>query len=202
MAKDKPRKKVSMRSLVNESAVEERQDRDENLVNTEFFNEDLNEKLIAYNEKITEISDKYASLKFRHDILVRVFVRPMQKSENGLMIPNKAPIKAPTNSGYGSIGHMDNPYPYESKAVIISLPERFKDSDLKVGQIVGLTNNPIKAVPMGRGDNVMVQIANAFVHPDDRGKYTDGITGVPEDPEDPNYGYLTLTDFDIQVIMQ
>lgn len=197
MAKDKPRKRVNMRDLGPKDAPKEMPVRNEDMINTEFYNDELNQKFIDYNEKVTELDEMYTSLKMRHDILVRVFVRPMQKTEHGTMIPNKTAIQVSTNVGLGKLMAMDNPLPYEPKAVIVSVPDGI--TNLKVGQIVGLREDPVKGIPIGKGENAVVQIPKGFIHPDERSKYQEAITGTPEDPTDRNYGYLAINEYDIQV---
>lgn len=197
MAKDKPRKRISMRDL--NPVVDTVPVKQEDTIQMDYVNDEFNAKLIEYNEKVLDLDPYYTSLKMRRDILVRVFVRPMQRSDNGVLIPNKAQIKIPTNAGVGAIGYTDNRYPYESKAVIVALPEGIKD--LKVGMIVGLTNAPVMAIPAGRGNDVILQIPKAFIHPEQRGRYVEEVIGTPEDASDPNYGYLAISDFDIQTIL-
>ena len=199
MAKDKPRKRVNMRDLAPKEDPGAIPVKQEDTVEQDFYNDELNDKLIEYNSRILDLDEKYSSLKFRNKILVRVFVRPMQTTDNGVMIPNKAQIKVPTTAGYGSFGYVDNPYPYENKAVIISLPEGVED--LKVGDIIGLGNNPVNAVLIGKGAEAMIQLPKAYIHPDDRAKYIESIVGVPEDPSDPNYGYLAVDNYEIETIL-
>lgn len=198
MAKDKRAKKVSLNSLIHENQVEGSPERSEDTVGIDKFDSEYNDKLIAYNEKVAELDPKYSSLKFRNQILVRVFVRPMVKDDNGVLLPNRAPVYAQTQSGLGVIGEMENPYPYENKAVLVCVPDKPGYEDLKQGEIVYLKDNPVRAISVGKGDRAEIRIPNSFIHPDDRSKY---MTAAAEDPSDPNYGYVKVDNYEIEIIL-
>ena len=190
-----------MKELIAEKAVNEpavSAVADESIQADPLYNDDQNQKLVDYNANIKKINDKYSNLKMRFDVLVRVFVNPMEVGESGVLKPNSIPVSAPTNSGVGYIGQIHNPFPYTPKAVVVSIPDEIKD--LKVGDIVILADSPVKAVAIGRGDQATITIPNKFVHPDEANKYPLDAP-IPTDPSDENYGYLIIKPYDIKIIL-
>lgn len=201
MSKDKPVKKISMKELIAEKSVKETPESaivNEQLESDPLYNDEQNQKLIDYNANIKNINPKYATLVPRFDVLVRVFVQPMEIGENQVLKPNTIPVTAPTNSGVGYIGSMANPFPYTAKAMVVAVPSEIKD--LKPGDVVILADSPVKGVAIGRGDQAVVTIPNKFVHPDEVNKYPLD-NPVPTDPSDENYGYLIIKPYDIKIII-
>lgn len=202
MSKDKPAKKISMKEFIAQGAVDEplTSSVDEEISITDsLYTDEQNEKLVSYNENIRNLDELYSNLIPRFDVLVRVFVNPMEVSESGVLKPNTVPVSAPTNAGIHYIGSMDNPYPYSSKAVVVAVPTEV--TDLKPGDIVGLADTPVKGVALGKGDQAVVTIPNKYVHPDEAKKYPIE-NPLPTDPSDKNYGYLLIKPYDVKVIIQ
>lgn len=202
MSKDKPAKKISMKEFIATAAVDEPSNSsiaDEQITEDILYSDEQNEKLISYNENIKNLDELYSNLIPRFDVLVRIYVNPMEVSESGVLKPNTVPVSAPTNAGVHYIGSMDNPYPYSSKAIVISVPSEV--TDLKPGDIVGLADTPVKGVALGKGDQAVVTIPNKYVHPDEAKKYPIE-NPLPSDPSDRNYGYLLIKPYDVKVIIQ
>lgn len=197
MAKDKPAKKISMKEHIasKAKATNESKGNNDAPVFKSSYDEDHNNKLKEYNTKINEIDKLYSSLNPRFDVLVRVYVNPMEVKD-GVLMPNTVPVKAPTNSNVGYIGAMETSHPYSKKAVVIAVPEEIKD--LKVGDTVVLSETPVKAQAVGKGDNAYILIPNRFIHPDEANKYP-VEQPIPVDPTDRNYGYLLVKPFDIKI---
>lgn len=202
MSKDKPAKKISMKEFIATAAVDEPSNSsiaDEQITEDILYSDEQNEKLISYNENIKNLDELYSNLIPRFDVLVRIYVNPMEVSESGVLKPNTVPVSAPTNAGVHYIGSMDNPYPYSSKAIVISVPSEV--TDLKPGDIVGLADTPVKGIALGKGDQAVVTIPNKYVHPDEAKKYPIE-NPLPSDPSDRNYGYLLIKPYDVKVIIQ
>jgi len=197
MAKDRPAKKISMKEHIASKANTKnasKSSKDEFVLHSS-FDTDFNDKLKEYNTRVTNLDKDYTALKPRFDVLVRVFVKPME-TKDGVLIPNTIPVMAPTNSKQGYIGAIEPKHPYSQKAIVISVPEEV--TDLKVGDTVYLASSPVKAQAFGKGDNAHLMIPNQFIHPDAAGDYPIDEP-VPVNPEDKNYGYLLVKPFDIKI---
>lgn len=207
MAKDKPVRKITMKEVIAESAERNpvanssapSQNESDPSLDSPLFSEEQNEKLKRYNENIMNFDPKYTELIPRFNVLVRVFVTPMEIGESGVIKPNTVPVQAPTQSGVSTLGYMNNPFPFSTKAVIVSVPEEIKD--LNTGDIVALSKKQVIGQPIGRGDNARIVIPNVFLHPDEASKYSADET-MPHDPEDPNYGYMEIKPYDIPFIIK
>jgi len=198
MPKDKQAKRISMKEVMQKDATKESPTNsvaNESLDDSYLFNEEQNEKLKEYNKNITDFSDKYLEVSPRFDVLVRCFVRPMEVGENGVLKPNVADVEIATRSDVGSLYKMPNPFPYTNKAVVVATPDEV--TDIKKGDIVILSNTPAKGTPIGKGDEAIITIPNAFIHPDEAHKF-DVMNPVPVDPTDENYGYLLVKPYDIK----
>jgi len=157
------------------------------------FDEDFEQKLVKYNENVLTLDSDYTSLTPRADILVRVFVKELEKTEAGLILPNKTQVQIPTRSGVGVLGEMDNPYPYSQKAVVISVPVYI--TDLKAGDVVILNSPTVMGVATGQGDDAMISIRFGFTHPDFYNEQH-----LPSDPDNKNYGYLALPSQEVKFV--
>lgn len=199
MAKDKPAKRISMKEHIKSKENATKETAKPNFADgmQSSYDKEHNEKLKVYNTTVTEIDPTYAKVTPVADVLVRVFVHPMEE-ENGVLKPNSIPVEGQTKSGVGVIGYMENSFPYSQKAVVVSTP---KDNEtFNVGDIVYLAASQIKAKAVGKGDNAMIMIPNKFVHPDEANKYPIEQP-LPIDPSDSNYGYLLVRPFDIKAIL-
>jgi hypothetical protein len=160
------------------------------------FNEELDQKYRAYNEAIDQFDDLYIKSKPRVDVLVRAFVQPLEKDEDGFIRPNTVPIKKPTQNGMAIAGFAENPFPFTQKAIVVNVPEEI--TDIKRGDIIYMKHNPVVAVE-GQGKNALIHVQNAYVHPDEIFKYEGS---VPTDPEDKNFGYLIIEPYNVKFILE
>lgn len=199
MAKDKPRKKLSINDVIKEEAAKTQEGARMksylDMVQDEFeYNEDIIKALEEYNKTIADFDPLYSNLKPRFKVLVRCYTNEIKKDENGLIVPNTIPVPIKTKSGHGDIAFVETPWPYAKKVVVVAA---HPNSDLKKGDVVTLDKNPITAA-LGNGNNALLAVSNGFVHPDESGKYS---SGFPTDPQDKNYGYLLVADYDLEVII-
>ncbi len=161
-------------------------------VRIDSFDVEKNNKLIAYNEAITNINPVYASLKPIRQVLLRVFTTPAKIDDNGIFVPNTIYVKRVTESGFGYAGETENPFPYSKKAIVVAVPETLKQS-LSVGDIVLLSDDQVSAVVAGKGTNAEIIVKNAFVRNDIYTKKQ-----IPSDPENEHYGYILVDYSNIQ----
>ena len=162
------------------------------LSNVEAF-EDSQEELSAikdYNANITNLNPLYTSLEPLTGILVRVFLLEPIIKENGFLVPQKQIISIPTNQGTGSLHEMETPYPYSQKAVVVATN---KMTTLNVGDIVQLSNNPVRGSVEGAGRNASIVIPSGYIHADA------GTIIIPTDARDEHYGYLLVSPHEISV---
>ena len=117
---------------------------------------EFNEILKQYNENILNPNPLYNSLVTRNKVLVRVFVNELTITPDGIVIPNTQRVVIPTKAGYGTVGTIESPYPYSTKAVVIAVPKYIED--LVPGMIVQLSEEPTRAVPMGGGNEAAITI--------------------------------------------
>jgi len=204
MAKSKKSKKIDLKDIIAESnatPVVDTVDSNPNTVEAEIplntesfdFSEEFNQQLLDYNANITNLDPDFTSIVSRSKFLVRVLARPLEKDENGVILPNMEIVGVPTKNGVDYVGHMENPFPYSQLAIVVSVPKHF--DDIKVGDVVFLGKNPTIGRATGRADNAMIQIPQAFLHPlKTKAKYP------PVDPSDPMYGYLSVFTNDIEYV--
>lgn len=206
MAKNKRAKKVTMRDVMQDAAkgVANKGNTAKEAgiqVDDKYFSSEYNEKLNVYNKDIANFHKNYTDIRPVSKILVRAFVNPMEE-ENGVLIPNKVVVKAPTQAGLGAIGEVDNPFPFINKAIIVNLPSILNPELaqlLSVGDIVSVNQDLVAAKPIGKGHNAAVTLDRKYVHPDEVGKYDGGIV---TEPDDDNYGYFLLDPYSIDVILE
>lgn len=152
--------------------------------------EELN-AIYEYNSNIVNLDADYANVTPMSKILVRLFLHEPNKTENGLLEPYKQLIPVQTNSGVGSLYHIESPFPYSNKAVIVAVPLGY--TSIKPGDIVQLESNPIKPVSNGHGANATVSIPHAYMHT------SAPSLEIPRDPTNKHYGYLLLPFHEISV---
>lgn len=199
--KDKKSKKISIKDMIEENkiaepivdGVDQAQPDNVNEVTPFKFDKEYEEKLIQYNKNIYDLDEDYSRLKPRSEVLVRVFVKELDKTESGLIKPNRQTVMMRTQNGMAPAGTMESVFPYARKAVVVAIPEYI--TDLTPGDTVLLGKDPVYAMVVGRGDNAQVHIPNSFTHPDFWSQEE-----PPTDPEDKNYGYLTIEGRDIKFI--
>lgn len=195
----KPAKKITMNDLHNQHVKDSVPLTDHDKIPEEDplsdfkFDDDLERKLVEYNASISTLDPDYLQLIPRNDVLVRVFVKELEKTEAGLYLPNKAQVQVPTRSGVGIIGEMESPYPYSQKAVVVSVPPYI--TDLKAGDVVILASPTVLGTPVGQGDDAMITVRYGFTHPD---FYSE--RHLPADPSNKNYGYLAVPSTEIKFI--
>jgi hypothetical protein len=194
---NKPAKRKSLKDHIADKGIAEETSLPEMALDipSEYFNEEENQKLVEYNKKVTEIDPLYSKLTPRFDLLVRVFVNPLEEKD-GILIPNTIAVRSQTKAGPGFAGIIENRFPYSRKAVVISVPDEI--TDLKSGDIIYLSETPVQAKALGTGNNAVTIIPNKFVHPDEAYKYS-AVQPIPVDPTDPNYGYLLVKPYDAKV---
>lgn len=194
MAKNKRAKHFNMNQLVNETATKTKAARQDYIIKGKItFDDEFDAQLKEYNENITNFDEKYTSITPRFDVLCRVFVRPLERSEGGLIKSNLAPIQADTKSGVGNI-YIEDPYSFDRKAVVVCVPNGV--TDLKQGDIVSLSRGAIQKEILGRGDDSIPRIRNSFVHPD-----LSNPDETPMNPEDINYGYMLIPPYELKTIL-
>jgi hypothetical protein len=202
--KNKRAKKLTMKDMMNEGATvkPDKVKHDDSIqIGNKYFTSEYNEKLITYNKDIGNFSDKYTKIRPSTKVLIRAFVNPMQE-ENGVIIPNKTEVRAQTKNGVGTLGTIENPFPFLNKAVIVNIPSIINPelkALLEVGDVVSINQTLVQARPIGSGNNAAITLDNRYVHPDEVGKY-DG--GVVTEPDDPNYGYFLIDPYSIEVILE
>ena len=192
MAKDKPNNRKSLNDLINEGGIEKNivKAYDENVESNFVYDETLVNTIKEYNKNISDINDLYSNVKCRFKVLVRTYLKEPEIDDNGIIIPNALPIPITTNAGIGNYALVDSPWPYSKKVLVIDAPE---GSSLVKGDVCLMDKTPVAGV-QGKGDNAMLTIPNGFIHPDEQNKY---VTDFPTDPNDKNYGFLLVNDFDL-----
>ena len=155
------------------------------------YDAEFNDKIKKYNSSIRTLDSRFSSLDPISKVMVRVFLKELV-IENGVYIPNTTFVRLPTHQGAGYVGEIQNPFPYSNKAIVVAAPE---STPYKVGDIVVLSDNPIKAVPTGSGKEATITIPASFMHPDIEVELT-------PDLDNPNYGYLLIDRYAIEFIMK
>lgn len=162
------------------------------------FDDSYNKKLKEYNKNIKKLDKEFAKLRPRLKVLVRCYMKELKEDENGVLQVNTSLVTAKTKSGIGVVGSMTNPYPYSRNAVIVAVPDHYKDipglKDLKPKQEVVLANNPVTAVAVGYGHDAQINIPSSFIHPDH------DEMSVPQDPQNQNFGYLLVDSSKIEFL--
>jgi len=193
MAKNKRKNKLTVNDLIHEQQVDQAPDKSFNDIPHDDFtyDEEMLAKMVEYNKNIEKENPLYDGLKTRGSkVLVKVVLKELGKDEYGNIVPNQIPIPIPAKSGPGGYGFAESPWPYSRKVYIVCAPE---GSSLKKGQYAYLDKEPVTGI-LGKGENAFLQVPSSFIHPDEAAKY---FESSPMDPEDSNYGYLLVNDYDI-----
>jgi hypothetical protein len=186
-----------MRNLISnhqEEVINDNNQRELDIVLGDLTQE-KNNQIIKYNETIQNLDPVYANLNPLNHIIVRVVLKEMQRTESGLLKPNTIFVKKPTESGFGYIAEMESPFPYTLKAIIVAVPDQFKDK-FKSGQFVYLNEEQVEAVALGKGNNAAIRIKNVFTHPE---FFVE--SGTPSEPANQHYGYLKVNPYNIDFIV-
>ena len=175
---------------INEDKINENNLKKELDYSTEQLTNFTEEEIVdftQYNERVTQLDPMYTSLAPRgRDVILRLMVKDFTVKNDDVLIESKMdfiPVKSGANS---SIVYMQvpSPYAFTRKAVVISVPnEHF---DIKPGDTVVLREK--LQIGFKNQDQGEVSVQGAFVHPD----YEDNYTHVPEDPNDPHFGYVIV----------
>lgn len=152
------------------------------------FNEDFNNELVNYNENIHNYDPEFTKINVYHKILVRMYVKPLQRNSQGLLMPSEQMVNVPTKSGYGNLMALRNPWPFDTRAVIIAVPSWAKDSnEYPIGSEVLLSGAVTEGRIIGNGDQGVVNLPYQFLHPD----IVEG-NHMPLNPSHRGYGYMLI----------
>lgn len=155
------------------------------------------EALVKYNENIRNLNPLYSEeITPVHRMIVRCYTIPMER-RGDLLIPNQKTLSVRTNNGVGPWAKLPNPYPYSRKAVVVNVPPGADYEKYKPGMEILLQKDPTNAVVIGRGESASIVIDNYFIHPD----YEDKFQSIPSDPNNDHYGYILVTDYDVDIMM-
>ena len=194
MKNKKESRRLNMKDLVNELQTNEKPVVDNSAKYADefsFISEEHADKLKKYNEELNNINPVYGNLIPFTKILVRVMVKELEKTEGGLYMPNMLEVPIPTQSGLGHVEQAENPWPYTRSAIVVAVPESFKNStfvSLSILDKVILSSSPVKGHAMSKGRGAAIGIANSFTHPLE---YKNNQP--PTDPSNPHYGYLLVS---------
>lgn len=196
--KEKPTGKTSINDLLNEykvtDPVESQKERVVSQIKESNYNLDLFESIERYNSNIMNLDSLYSELQPINDVLLRVFLLVPEKTANGLVVPFKKFVPIPTKAGVGSWAEVESPFPYSTKAIVVSAP--IENKYFKAGQIVQLANDQVEAQVVGSGEDAYIRIKNGFMHPDSN------LTIAPKDPNNIHYGYLLVPSYEIKTIIK
>jgi len=203
MSKSKKSSKVNLKDIMNDNKLKpipetlgnEPASHEAPLDTTSFdFSQEFDDAIHAFNDRNYTLDPDYTSIRARSKVLVRVFLKPLEKDENGIILPNLEQVGIPTNNGVSYVGEMESPFPYTQRAVVVSVPKFIED--INVGDTVLLSRKPTVGRATGRGDNATIQIPQAFLHPL---KYKSNYP--PINPENPAYGYLSVGSQEIEYVL-
>lgn len=150
------------------------------------FNEEFNNKLIAYNESLSKLDPDFTGLQPFSKVLVRVEVTPLKQNAQGLYIPSEQMVTVQTKAGYGNLAALRNPWPFSRVATIIATPTFMKE-EMQPGDVVILSGQIVEGKMLGSGDQGYINLPYQFLHPD----FIEGNT-MPLDPTHKAYGYMLI----------
>jgi hypothetical protein len=155
----------------------------------------LEKDIKEYNENIGKLDPEYKSLAPISKIIVRCYHIETERTESGLILEPKLEVEVPTQAGYGIIGTVKSPYAYQKKAIIVAVPERYKNDEntpFKVGAIAQLSTTPLR--PIKKGKDVDFDLPNGFTHH----SYQHPVP--PKSIKNKHYGYLLVSPHEIDAI--
>lgn len=166
-----------------------------NVIDENYFTEELYDKLSEYNKNINNVSEAYRNLRFVDEFLLRVYCNELVKNDDGLILPVETLVDIPTRAGVGSVGSVLSPYPYTAKAVVIQVPNKdLNQTGIEVGDIVYLKRPPV-AVTVGAGDDVIINVPSAFTIDEWQ------LRNPPTDPMNENFGFIVARGTDIRCVI-
>lgn len=143
--------------------------------------DDKVKKINEYNKNIYNLNEKYASFRPFNDILVRVVLKSPLEGRVIVPIVDKIPIM--TRNAQGVLHEIENPFPFSTKVVIVSVPDNEKF--IKPGDTMVIPPIPAKApIP---GNDYILEVPYSFWLPE-----WEDVT-PPKDPSNEHYGYLLIS---------
>lgn len=141
----------------------------------------------AYNERITQLDERYTSLTPLNSYIIRLFIRDEKKTKSGLYLPD-VKIKQQSHSGMAEWEATD-PWQFTQKAVIVAIPSF--EQELKPGDIVQIAGFSM------HGDKESITSYDIqYTHPD---YMTPRFP--PTNPEDEDFGYGIVPRTHIKVLI-
>ena len=180
--------------MVNNSPRAEKQTKILEKNDLDQFTQKEVDEFTKYNADIAKLDPTYSELTFRNRrVLVRVFTRDFGSDKGALHYSKVEYLKIASGIDQSVIyDEFANPYPFTRKAIIVSS----NISDLQPGMIVTLNNKP--TVVVQKQDQGFPLIVGGFVHP----TYEDDYITPPQNPLDPNYGYVLTNEQEIELIFK
>ena len=135
-----------------------------------------------YNSNLTTLDPNYQNIIPFNRILVRMFHIVAERTESGIIIEPKIPMKEITQNGIGIRQTMNSPWPYMRKGIVVATPEN--DPWLKPGDLVEVDKHAVLALKPS------VDHPPVLEHGFTSSTWTD--TEPPTDLKNPHYGYLLI----------
>lgn len=154
-------------------------------------------KIKEYNERILTLDPLYSSLKPIQKVLVRCFSKEVTRTESGIIIPpDEIQIPVPTKSGQGYVETVKSPWAFSTRAIIVAVPTKYGESEtnpIQAGKQVQLAGNVL--IPRKNGQEMIFHMPSSFTH------WSYQSEKIPENMDDPHYGYFLINSLDIDVIL-
>jgi hypothetical protein len=142
-----------------------------------------------YNANIRDLDPLYANLSPLDGYIIRLMIRPYQKSSSGLLLTPTSEKVQTIRPGSHTPGELiDNPYEFDSLAVIVATP--VYEKTLVPGNVVQV----VRPKPEVMGDQV-VHYEFGYAHPE----YKD--VQLPKSPKSRHFGYALIPYQRIKVLM-
>ena len=135
-----------------------------------------------YNSNLTTLDPNYQNIIPFNRILVRMFHIVAERTESGIIIEPKIPMKEITQNGIGIRQTMNSPWPYMRKGIVVATPEN--DPWLKPGDLVEVDKHAVLALKPSVDHPPVLE--HGFTSSDWTG------TEPPTDLENPHFGYLLI----------
>lgn len=189
MKKERPANRKTMKEVMNLNPEDlSNIESEENYAPAFEFTEEFDQKLISYNDRIKDLDSDYKAFRPYDNILLRLYVKPLERNESGLVVPHYEQVIIPTKSGQGAAAVVASPYPFSRKAVIVAVPDvEWMQARFNVGDTVLLSQKQVVARSTGYGEEAQIDVPNKFFLPD----FYDRL-GMPIDPENKSYGYILV----------
>lgn len=97
-----------------------------------------------YNANLNALDEDYKKLVPFNKVLVRMYHIVAEKTEGGIIIEPKIPMKEITQNGLGIRQTMNSPWPYMKKGIVVATPEN--DPWLKPGDVVEVDKQAVLAL--------------------------------------------------------